>query len=337
MDAAGDVQAQDAFVRMMMLTDTIAPWAIRAAVTLGIADVLGEDGATFADVEKNVTADPDTLARLLRYMCALGVFAERDGRFHLTPLSRMFAGDGPMSMRSWWDLDGGMARVDQASTLMLDAVRTGRPVYEKLFGRGVWEDFSENPDLGRSFERAMAHKTTIALPAVLAAYPWADAREVVDVGGGHGLLLDAVLEAAPDARGVLFDSAVAVKAASEKLASRRIEFVVGSFFDEWPREADLYVLANVVHNWDDENAVRLLRRGAEACADNGRVLVIETVLGDGGDQRSLARLDMLMLLMCGGRERTWDDYHALAAASGLRIARGHPTTFGLNIIEMVAR
>lgn len=343
--ATPDPQADSAFGTMVALTDTVAPWAIRVAATLRLADLIAPDGASADTILKGLEAagesvHPEAVRRLLRYLASLGVF-DHDGPAGLyrpTRLSELMREDSPVSMRDWWHLDGAMCRLDRTPVLMLDAVRTGEPVYERLFGRDVWTDLAGSPPLAASFEKAMAHKTRISLGSIIEAVDWRALGDVVDVGGGHGLLLEAVLRVSPEARGIVFDTPAGVATARAHLAGSpvagRTGFVEGDFFAAWPTGADTYILMNVLHNWSDDDAVAVLRRGAEALGSTGRLLVIETIVGGAGDQRSLARLDIMMLLFCGGKERSRPQYEELAARAGLTVAGSHPTSFGLAILEL---
>lgn len=340
-----DIQADSAFVTMLALTDTLAPWAIRASATLRLADLVTPGGSSAETILKGLeaageTVNPDALRRLLHYLATLGIF-DHDGSSDLyrpTKLSELLTEDSPVSMRSWWDMDGAMCRLDQTPVHMADAVRTGGPVYDRIFGRDFWTDLAQDPPLAASFEKAMAHKTRISLDSIIAAVDWPSRGDIVDVGGGHGLLLDAVLRTSPNSHGIVFDTPAGVTTARAHLSSSpvagRTGFVEGDFFDEWPTGADTYVLMNVLHNWSDDQAVRLLRRGAEALGSAGRLLVIETIVGGAGDQRSLARLDIMMLLFCGGKERSRPQYDELAARAGLVVADSHETSFGLAILEL---
>ncbi|MFI6712452.1 methyltransferase [Nonomuraea sp. NPDC050478] len=340
-----DIQADDAFGTMLALTDTVAPWAVRVAATLRLADLVAPGGAPADAILKGLEAagervDQEAVRRLLRYLASLGVF-EYDAASELyrpTRLSELMTEDSPVSMRDWWRMDSAMCRLDRTPTLMMEAIRTGEPVYERIFGRDVWADLAQHPPLAASFEQAMAHKTRISLDSVIAAVDWRTRGDVVDVGGGHGLLLQAILKISPQARGTVFDTPAGVATARAHLAGSpvagRIAFAEGDFFGPWPAGADTYVLMNVLHNWPDDQVVRLLRRGAEALGPTGRLLVVETVVGGAGDQRSLARLDMMMLLFCGGKERSRPQYDELAARAGLTITGSHPTSFGLAILEL---
>jgi hypothetical protein len=343
--ATPDIQVDNAFISMVKLTDTVAPWAIRAAATLRLADHVSPTGASFDLLLKRLdddgeAVDHDAVRRLLRYLTTLGVFDhdEPSDSYGLTPLSALMSTTSPVSMRDWWRTDSAMCRLDQTPALMTDAIRTGRPVYEQLFGRDVWADLARDPKLAESFENAMAHKTRISLGSVIDAIDWSAAGDVVDVGGGHGLLLEAILREAPAAHGTVFDTAAGVATARTHLAGSstadRVEFVEGTFFERWPAGADTYVLMNVLHNWSDSQVVQILRNGETALHSGGRLLVIETLVGGAGDQASLARLDLMMLLFCGGKERSRTEYDQLAAAAGLVVPDAYPTSFGLTILEL---
>jgi 2,7-dihydroxy-5-methyl-1-naphthoate 7-O-methyltransferase len=340
-----DIQADNAFVTMLALTDTVAPWAIRVAATLRLADLVKPDGASADAILKGLesageSVDADAVRRLLLYLASLGILDhdEPSGLFRPTGLSELMSEDSPVSMRSWWRMDSAMCRLDQTPVLMMDAIRTGEPVYERIFGRDVWADLAANPELSASFERAMAHKTRISLDSVIRAVDWAARGDVVDVGGGHGLLLEAILRTSPDARGIVFDTPAGIATARAHLSgspvSGRSDFIEGDFFAPWPTGADTYILMNVLHNWSDDQVVEILRRGAGALGSTGRLLVIETLVGGGGDQRSLARLDIMMLLFCGGKERSRAQFDELAARAGLTVAHAYPTSFGLAILEL---
>jgi 2,7-dihydroxy-5-methyl-1-naphthoate 7-O-methyltransferase len=343
--ARPDIQADDAFSTMLALTDTVAPWAIRVAATLRLAELIAPGGTPTEAILKGLEAEGkrvhhESVRRLLRYLAFLGIFDHdaSSGLYRPTKLSELMSEDSPVSMRNWWDMDSAMCRLDQTPTLMMEAIRTGEPVYERIFGRDFWADLGENPLLASSFEQAMAHKTRISLDSIIAAVDWRARGDVVDVGGGHGLLLQAVLSASPDARGTVFDTSAGVATARAHLAGSpvadRIAFVEGDFFASWPTGGDTYVLMNVLHNWPDDQVVHVLRRGAAALGPAGRLLVIETIVGGQGDQRSLARLDMMMLLFCGGKERSRPQYDELAARAGLTVDASYPTSFGLAILEL---
>lgn len=320
------------FVAMLRLTDTVTPWAVRAVATLRIPDLMAAGTSSTGELATRAGVDADALGRLLRFLALHGVFAELGPEeFGLTPLSRLMVGDHPTSMRPWWDLEGAMARLDQTSVRMAEAIRTGGPVYETIFGRNLWDDLASDPALAASFDRAMTHKTLLALDALVDGYDWGRFGHIVDVGGGSGTLLAAVLGAHPDMRGTLVERNATIE---RNALSDRIGYLAGNFFDELPPGADAYVLLNVVHNWGDTQATAILRRCAEATGRHGRVLVIETVVGAGGDEAGLARLDLLMLLTCGGRERTSEQYAELAEKAGLALRSVHPTGSGLSILEL---
>ncbi|MFJ1749688.1 methyltransferase [Streptomyces sp. NPDC088116] len=336
--------------RLFTKTDTITPWAIRAAVTLRLPDLLAKRSLTVAEAAERTGTEPDALHRLLRLLAAHGILAEdAEGRFRGTALSEALREDHASGLVSALDLDSAQARIDQVSREILHSIRTGKPVYERVFGRPLWEDFAAEPRLSQSFQEWMSGKTTLLAPSVLAGYDWSEVRHVMDVGGGLGNLLAALVEGAPHLRGTLLElpetAADAVGELSKSLVADRISVVGGSFFDPLPKDADTVVLYNVLVNWDNAAAIRILRRCAEAVGPDGRVLILEglpadTVGEDSGraggvldDQRLLARIDLLMLMLFGSKERSLPEYAELAATSGLAITSVSPTSSGVFVVE----
>ncbi|MEU1780116.1 methyltransferase [Streptomyces abikoensis] len=328
----------DDFARLLSLKDTMTPWALRAVATLGVPDLLSDGELGVAELARRTGVVPDALHRVLRLLTARGVFTEpTPGVFAPTTLSRLLESDHrPMSLRPWLDLDGAIGRGDRACVHILEALRTGLPVYERVYGRPVWEDLASDPALTASFDAAMATRATALAPAVATAYDWPSAHHVLDVGGGTGTVLAELLRTHPHLQGTLLDRAPAVTAARTSWGAtaegRRCAFTPGSFFDALPRGADVILLVNVVHDWADEHAVAILRRCAEALPPDGRVLLAEHVRdGDPG----LLELDLLMLLIYGGRERDAADFRELGERAGLRLGGVAEVGGGLSVLELV--
>lgn len=328
------------FARLLSLKDTMTPWALRAVATLGVPDLLADGELGVAELARRTGVVPDALCRVLRLLTARGVFTEPTADvFGPTSLSRLLESGGrPMSLRPWLDLDGAIGRGDRACVHILEALRTGRPVYERVYGRPVWEDLAADPALTASFDTAMAARAAALAPAVAAGYDWSAARHVLDAGGGTGTVLAEVLRAHPHLRGTLLDRAPAVTAARAgwggTAEGRRCAFTAGSFFDALPPGADVILLANVVHDWPDEHAEVLLRRCAEALPPGGHVLIAEHLRGaDTG--AGLLELDLLMLLVYGGRERDADEFRELGERAGLRLESTAGAVGGLSLLEFL--
>ena len=324
--------------RLSELIDAITPWAIRVVATLRVPDLIADGVTELADLAERTGTLPGTLQRLLRHLVNKQFFAEpAPGRYALTAVSELLRDSQPMHMRAWLDLGSAACRWDKTYIGMLDAVRTGKPVYGDIFGQSFWDDLTADPALSESFDALMVQLASWSVPQVLADYDWSRIRHVVDVGGGRGVLLTELLRAHPQIRGTLFDKPATASAASAALAEAglagRCESVGGSFFDELPADADLYLLANVLHDWDDADAAAILRRCASAAAPHGRVLVLEMLLGGRADQAWLAEMDLMMLCAVGGRKRTTDEFTELGQAAGLVLNSARHTPAGISLLE----
>jgi hypothetical protein len=321
--------------RLAPITDLVTPMAVRVAAALRLADLMADGAETVDELAARSGTDADALGRMLRHLACHGVFAESaPGRFALNDTAEMLRSDHPSGVRLWFDLDGFGGRMDLAFTELMHTVRTGQPAWEVAFGAPFWEHLAADPALAASFDAVMAG----SFRAVAATeYDWSAVRHVVDVGGGTGSLVAEVLEANPDIRATLVDLPDTVARGRELLAARglegRCEFAGQSFFDPLPPGHDVYLLSAVLHDWGDEPATAILRRCAEAAGASGRVVIVESHGTGGEDPAMFAEMDLRMLVLCGGRERSVDDYAALAGAAGLRAADVRTTASGHVIID----
>ncbi|MEV4433841.1 methyltransferase [Streptomyces sp. NPDC049585] len=324
------------FERLLALKDTMTPWALRAVVTLKVPDLLADGPLGVPELAARTGTAPDALHRALRLLAARGVFTEPEpALFAPTGLSRLLESGHPMSLRPWLDLDGAIGRGDRSCVHMVEALRTGSPVHERAYGRGVWDDLAADPALAASFDEAMHHRAAMLAPALAAAYDWRTVHHVLDAGGGTGAILAELLRSHDHLRGTLLDRATAVAAAraawGDTAEGRRCTFVEGSFFDALPAGADVILLVNVLHDWPDEHATALLRRCREALPPGGRLLVAEHVR-DATADAGLLELDLLLLLVYGGRERTLDDFRAVASPAGLELTEVTRTKAGVSLL-----
>jgi hypothetical protein len=321
--------ADDGFsARLWDLADLFTPMAVRVAATLRLAEHVAAGVATVPELAERAGADADALGRLLDHLVTVGVFArDGDGTLALTGLGGQLRADG-----AWLDIGGAIGRADLCALHLLDAVRDGQPAYPRTYGRPIWDDYAADPALAESFDALMGSRVHAEAPGIVAGYDWGSLGHVVDVGGGNGTLLAAILAAHPHVRGTLVDLPGAAEAARAALPDG-CEVVAGSFFDPLPPGADAYVLSGVLQDWDDEHALAILRRCAEA---GGRVLVIEEGL-DAGEEDSLTRtgMDLRMLAFNGGRERALGDFERLAADAGLRVGGVHRVTRHRSVIELL--
>jgi hypothetical protein len=311
--------------------------AIHVVATLGIADLLRDGPRTSGDLAAATDSHAPSLHRVLRALAAVGVLREDDdGRFALTEVGEGLRSDAAEPVGGWATYVGGPAHF-QAWGALLHAVRTGENAFQSVHGADVWEYRAQHPEDGAVFDRAMTDTSRRANRELLEAYDFARFDRVVDVGGGHGALLAGVLAAHPAMRGVLFDQPHVVADAASVLeaagVSDRCEVVAGSFFDAIPPGGDAYLLKAIVHDWEDDDAVRILRGVRAAIADDGVALVVERELGAPNENPDAKLSDLNMMVGPGGRERTRDEFAALFAESGFALERVVPTSIGLNVFE----
>ncbi|HTE65031.1 MAG TPA: methyltransferase [Candidatus Binatia bacterium] len=335
--ATADVEASS-LALVKMLTGSWVSQALYVAAKLGIADLL-RDGPTSCTMLAEATqTHAGALYRVLRALASVGVFAEDKNRcFSVTPLAEPLRADAPGSLRAFAIMLGEREHW-RAWESVLHSVRTGQPAFEDVFGMPLFQYFAGHPEAARIFDEAMTSRSGQENAAIVAAYHFAEARTVIDVGGGQGTLLASILDVHPNARGVLFDLPHVIAPARIRMESAghavRCEFVAGDFFGVVPAGGDLYLLKKVIHDWDDDRAQLILTRCRTAMSGTGRLLLIEPVVPPGNEASFNKLLDLLMLVWnAGGRERTEGEHVALLALAGFRRSRVIPTRSGLTIIE----
>lgn len=317
--------------------DLVTPMAIRVAATLRLADHIAAGTTTGEALADAVDADPDALARVLGHLVTAGVLSRTEtDRYGLTPLGEQLRDDDPGGVRPWLDLEGAIGRADLCFVQLLHTVRTGQPAFPRHFGRDYWDDLSADSARAASFDALMGARLVADAPAVAAACPWGTLGHVVDVGGGNGSLLIALLAAHHDLRGTVIDLAGPVGRAEQAIVTAgladRADAQVGSFFDALPGGAGGYLLSGVLHDWDDDDAVRILQRCADAAGETGRVLVVDHFGDDLGGAPNTEG-DLRMLCYVGGRERTLDRLGELAGSVGLQLGSVAPAG-SRSIIEL---
>lgn len=335
-DVATVEPPQVALLRMM--TGYWVAQDVSVAARLGIADHLRDGPLPVADLATATGTHARSLHRLLRALASAGVFAETgDGAFGLTPAAEFLRSDAPDSMRSLAIMYGGEQY--RAWADLFASVRTGEPVFEQVFGAAYFPYLAAHPEADRTFNEAMTGWSAQVDRALVAAYDFSPFGTVIDVGGGHGRMLAAILAAYPTVRGVLFDQPRVVAGAESQLAAAgvaaRCELVGGDFFESVPAGGDAYVLAQILHDWDDGRSARILANCRRAIAPNGRLLLVELVIAPGNAPDFGTFLDLHMMTLLGGRERTAEEYAALLAAAGFELGRVVPTGAGASIVEAV--
>ena len=314
--------------------------AVYVAAALGIAELLAAGPMTDVELAQATQSDRPSLYRVLRVLAALGVFSEgTDRSFSLTVLGDRLRADAPASMRSWAMLVVSIGGV-RAFEPILETVRTGSPGFDIAQGMPLFDFLSQHPELETGFDAAMSERTAAFAPSVAGRYDFSSLRTVVDVGGGKGTLLASVLRAHSHLRGVLFERPTVRAEARVVLTAAgvadRCEIVTGDFFEGVPSGADAYMLANVLHDWDDARAAHILGNCRHAMGDGGRVLVVERLIADNpADAVPVLLSDLNMLVFTGGQERTNAEYGRLLADAGLVLRDIHAVAAPYGIIEGV--
>jgi len=325
-----------------VITSYWVAFAVHAAARLGVADHLTRGPATSDELAAASKAHAPSLFRLLRMLAAQGIFRQReDGRFENTPLSETLRADVPASMRPFalMMLDGYNV---VAWSHLLRSVQTGEESFTHVHGSPVFEYVASHPDKALEFGHAMTSISGAENPAIAAAYDYSKMSKLVDVGGGHGHLIAAILKKTPGLRGMVQDRPEVIQNASQQGPAKdpdiagRLELVIGDFFQAVPKGADGYIMKYILHDWNDEQACRILANCRRAMTDGGRVLVVDNVIPAGNEDHWGKKLDVNMLVLTPGRERTAAEFHQLFSASGLRVQRIVPTACPLCIIEGVA-
>lgn len=325
---------------MEMILTAWTTQAITAAADLGIADALADGPLSAGEVAAALNADADAVNRLLSTLSSRGIFRRRrDGRYEINALADTLRSDAEVSLAAMARFLGCPQHREHWSHLT-DAIRTGEPVVPKLRGKPMFEYLADDPEFAEIFNNAMTSFSELAIAPVTAGYDFSPYTTIVDVGGGHGRLLSAILEATPGARGVLFDLPQVLRGAPAVLAERRIhdrvDVVSGSFFDAIPEGGDAYVMKNVIHDWPDDDAVRILGNVRKAAAAGKKVLLVEFVIPSHDREFPGKVVDLEMLVVAGARERTADEYRRLLSHAGFRMTRVVQTASPMSVVEAVA-
>ncbi len=311
---------------------------IYVAVKLGIPDLLVDGPKSVDELGAKSGAHPPSLYRLLRALASLDIFSEdTSGRFRLTPLSELLRSENPGSLRPfalaygepwWWSAWGNL----------LHSVQTGETAFVHVFQKSLFQFLSGDADAARIFNANMTAMTSEEAQAVVTAYDFSGTSFLVDVGAGQGSLAAAILRAHPQTRAIVFDSPSVIAGARTQLRAaevgERCQMVGGSFFEWVPKGGDVYVLKDILHDWDDQNAIHILQNCRIAMRDSARLLVIERIITPGNEGAVGKLIDISMLVFTGGRERTEAEYRALLAPAGFQIKKVIPAG-ETNILEAV--
>ena len=313
----------------------MAAQAIYAGARFGIADLLKDGPKTIEEIARATRTHGPSLHRLLRALTSLRIFEESTpGVFRNTELSDTLRRDIPGSMSAWalflgapfnWKLWGNLE----------ESVRSGEPAAERVYGKSFWMHLAENAADAEVFNGAMSAGSQMSATAIVSAYDFSSFRKIVDVGGGHGMLLHGILSATPNLRGVLYDLPEVVANAAVlrtgEVASRA-EIIGGSFFETVPSGADAYVLQGIIHDWSDNDALKILRACRKAISPDGKLLVSTSLLKSSNETDRANFMDIYMMLY-GGCERTEAQLRTLLDDAGFSLKRVIPTSIRSFILE----
>jgi hypothetical protein len=305
---------------------------IYVAAKLGLAELLKDGPKSAQELAQATATNPTALYRLLRALASIGIFAEEQGHFVLTPLAECLLDPsmkalatmrGECQYRAWGEL--------------LYSVQSGQPAFEKVYGKPIFDFFSENPETGKLFDQAMTGVHGRETEAMLEAYDFTGIRTLADIGGGNGSVLTAVLRRYPAMQGILFDlPAVGERAKSNIEAAGlegRCQLMAGNFFQSVPAGADAYLMRHIIHDWDDEKSITILSNCRQVIGQGGKLLVIEGVVPPGNEPSVSKFFDLAMMVLPGGMERTEEEYRQLFEAAGFRLTEIVPTRTWVSVIE----
>lgn len=310
--------------------------AIYVAAKLSLADHLTEGPRNVDELAKSVDAHPDALYRLLRALASLGLFTEIEPRrFALTEMGTYLRTGFPGSLRAlalqtnelYWESWGNF----------LHSVKTGETAFRHVHGTGIFDYLRRDPPKAKTFDEAMTGFVTMNGASVASVYDFKQFRKVIDVGGGHGALMACILKASPETRGVIYDLPHVVEGAKKKMTAagllERCEVLAGDFFDSVPTGGEAYILSSIIHDWDDEHSILILKNCQQAMSRQAKLLLVEMIIPPGNTPFLGKLQDLHMLANYGGRERTEEEYHQLLSAAGFRLVRIIPTPTASSLIE----
>ncbi len=326
-------------VMLQMITGFWVSRTIYVAAKLGLADLVKDRSKTASELAEMTGAHAPSLYRVLRALASVGVFAEDNQlRFANTPLSETLRSDAPGSLRAFGMVELGQEHFPAWGNLM-HSVKTGEIAFDNLFKQNAWEYYAQNPEDASNFNQAMKGMTEVVNAAVLAAYDFSGVNKLIDIAGGTGRLISAILNAHPQMRGVLFDLPHVIAEAGPLLdasgVSDRCETTTGDFFKSVTEGGDAYIMKWIIHDWDDEKSTAILKNIHRAMNPDGKLLLVEMVV-PAGNQPDLSKfMDLNMMVMTGGRERTEAEFKSLLAGAGFKLTRVIPTASPFAVIEAV--
>jgi hypothetical protein len=331
--SVAEIPPQDQMARLMS-----GYWhtqAIYVAAKLGLADLLADGPKTADALASSTKTNPRAIYRLMRALASLGIFVEDDQhRFSLTPLAECLRSDVPGSVRSLAIMRGEWQYESWGQLLF--SIQTERSAFERIYQKPLFEFLAENPEKGKLFDEAMTGVHGRETTAMLEAYDFSGIGVLADIGAGNGEVISSILKKYPDMRGILFDQPSVIERTKANVAAAgladRCRVVAGSFFEAVPAGADAYLMRHIIHDWDDDKAVTILRHCRKAMS-KGKLLIVEGIVPPGNDPSVSKFFDLAMMVVPGGMERTEEEYRRLFEASDFKLKQIVPTKTWISIIE----
>jgi hypothetical protein len=321
-----------------LMTGHIVASAVNIAAQLGIADRIANGPRTTADLARECEVNEAALYRVLRALASLGVFEEVSPRtFGLTPAAAALQ-DGPLRWMALWIAGQFNFRVYSNA---MHSVKTGESAVPATVGTPIFDYFASQPALSKIFNDAMTGFSATIVPAIIDAYDFTGITTLVDIAGGHGAVLTSVLDKYPSMKGILFDLDHVIEGATARLATQkagsRVTTASGDFFKAIPGGGDAYIMKHIIHDWDDERAGLILKNIRAVLPKAGRVILLESVIPAGNEPGLGKIIDLEMLVMPGGKERTEEEFRALFSGAGFELTRIVPTKSPVSVIEAKPR
>jgi hypothetical protein len=315
-------------------------WISRAVyiiAKLGIPDLLKDGPKSSNELAAETSTHAPSLYRVLRALVSVGVLTGNDdGKFGLTPLSETLVTDAPGSVRWFAVSELGEEHYPAWGNLM-HSVKTGEIAFDNLYGMDVWKFFEQNPENGALFNDSMSGITAATNEAITTLYDFSSFNKLIDVGGGHGGLITGVLKKNPQLKGVVFDAPEVISWTRSKIEAAgladRCETIGGNFFESVPAGGDAYILKWIIHDWDDEKSIRILRNVREQMSPTSKLILVDSVVPESAEPHFSKFIDLNMLVMTGGKERTESEFRQLLGSAGFKLLRVIPTELPTSIIE----
>ena len=322
---------------LQMITNFWSSRAVYVFSKLGIPDLLASGPRTTDELATATKMHAPSLYRLLRALASIGfVSATADGRFSQTPLSEILVTDAPGSLRWFTISELGQEHYPAWGNLM-HSIKTGEIAFDNFFGADIWKYFEQNPEDAAVFNNSMSGVTAATNAEILAVYDFSSFETVVDIGGGHGGLITSILQANPKLKGILLDAPQVISGARPKIEAAgladRCETVAGDFFKSVPAGGDIYVMKWIIHDWDDERAITILKNVRNQTPRNGKVIIVDCVVPENNEPDFSKFFDLNMMVMTGGKERTEKEFAQLLSAAGFKLRRVIPTKVPTSIVE----